>query len=168
MPITTQISGHIHPHSQSFYALVHLLHHVGIQVNQPPDVPPSAQADWSQYDREVDFYRHITASDFHMVLCESAIDDAIGLQIIQALLKGKSVVLAGALCFAPRIRPFIREIITSHLGRFHAVDIAELDLVELHVLLAQIKPVDYSLTRSEKTLMRSLIAAHFRRLSPSA
>ncbi len=170
MPTTTQISGNIRPHNQSYYALVHLLHHVGICVAHSPMDEPFVYDDagWALHDSQTAFYQSIAQSDFHTVLSEDDIDDDVGLQIVYALLQSKPIVIAGGLHFAPRIRPFIREVITSQMGRFHAVDIAELDLVELHVLLAQMKPVAYSLTRSEKTLIRSLVAAHFRKLAAHA
>lgn len=173
MRIVTQISGNTHRSSPPLRALQSILTLIGIDITHPSRdesffYKTDSFAAWRVYDAELLFYESIARSPFHIVYSDSVIDEQTGLQIAYAMLKNRPIIITGTLVFNPAISPFIRETIAKHTYAFHLVNLADLDLVELSILLNKIKPIDYDLSQHEMVLIKAQEKAHFRKLLEKA
>lgn len=165
----TQISGNIRPGNTALYALKSLLSLVGIKVAHPSQdeslfYETDTKAIWRHYDRELAFYQSIANSPFHIVYNDAPIDSEIATQIIYAMLKNRPILMTGTPVFAETLAPLSRDTINKHIHYVHSINLADLELTELSMLLAKLKPIDYSFSKQEKVLMRALIRAHFRNI----
>lgn len=169
MNVATQISGNIRPGNTALRALKSMLSYVGIIVTHPTAdeslfYETDANAAWRQYDNELEFYRSIADSSFHIIYNDGEIDNEIGLQIVYAMLKNRPILMTGMPVFASDLSLFIRDTIKKHMRDFHFVKLAELELTELSLLLNQLKPTNYNLTKSEKILINARVKSLFRSL----
>jgi hypothetical protein len=165
----TQISGNIRPDNSALFALKSLLAHIGIKVARPvEDESFFYESDianlWRRYDNELAFYRSIADSPFHIVYNDGEIDNEIGSQIVYAMLKNRPILMTGKPVFSISLTPMIREILEKRMHYIHSINLPELELAELSLLLAKLKPVDYCLSKGEKVLVNARIKAHFRDL----
>lgn len=173
MNVATQISGNIRPGNKALFALKSMLAHIGINVAHPAKdeslfYETDASAAWQQYDKELEFYEAISRSSFHIVYNDGSIDDEIGLQILYAMLKNRPILMTGAPVFADDLNLFTRETIKKHLHDFHSINLPELELTELSQLLQKLKPVSYSLSKSEQVLINTRVKGLFRHLLEDA
>lgn len=173
MSVVTQISGNIYPNNSPLRSLKSILTLVGIHVAHPSRdeslfYETDSHTAWRQYDQELHFYKSIADSPFHTMYNDGPIDNQIALQINYAMLKNRPILMTGELLFSPKINLFLRNTITKHAHRFHAVKLAELELTELSLLLSRLKPMDYSLSKSERVLINAGVRMHFRHLVETA
>ena len=169
MNVATQISGKILPGNKTLIAFKSMLSHIGINVAHPSGDEPlfydDASAAWLQYDQELAFYKAIASSSFHIVYADAAIDNKAGLQMLYAMLKERPIIITGKPEFSRNLNLFIRDTLDKHINQVHVIDLAEFELAELSMLLHKLKPVSYSLSKSEKTLIAARIRALFRSLA---
>jgi len=169
MNVATQISGNIRPGNKALFALKTMLAHIGINVTQPIQdesffYKTNMNAAWQHYDREVEFYKSIEISAFHIVYNDGPISNEIGLQILYAMMKERPILMTGMPLFADDLSLFIRDTLTKHVREFHSINLPELELTELSRLLSKLKPVSYSLSKSEKVLINARVKGFFRNL----
>jgi hypothetical protein len=169
MSVVTPISGNIYPNNSPLHSLKSTLGLIGISVTHPARneslfYETDAHAAWRMYDNEFLFYKSIASSSFHIVYSDEPITNQVALQIIYAMSKNRPILMTGKLTFASTTIPFMRETITKHAQHFHRVKLAELELTELSILLSKLKPIDYSLSRNEKVLIKAGVKMHFRHL----
>jgi hypothetical protein len=167
MNVVTQISGNIRPGNKALFALKTMLAHIGINVTQPAQdeslfYKTDMNAAWQHYEKEVDFYKSIEHSAFHIVYNDGPITNEIGLQILYAMLKERPIIMTGAPNFDDNLLSFIRDTITKHFHDFHSINLPELELTELSLLLYKLKPTNYSLSKGDKILIRAGLKAFFR------
>lgn len=173
MNVVTQISGNIRPGNMALRALKSMLAHIGINVTHPTAdeslfYEADANAMWRRYDNEVEFYRSIADSSFHIIYNDGEIDEEVGTQIAYAMLKNRPIIMTGAPRFADNLSLFIRDTIKKHLHYFHVMKLPELELTELSQLLHKLKPTNYSLSKSEQVLINARVRALFRNLLDDA
>jgi hypothetical protein len=173
MNVATQISGNIRPGNTALHALKTMLTHIGIHVAHPTAdeslfYETDTNAVWRQYDNELAFYKSIADSSFHIIYNDGAIDEEIGTQILYAMLKNRPILMTGAPAFSDNLTPFIRDTIKKHFHDFHSMNLPELELTELSLLLQKLKPLDYSLSKGEKILIRARVRSLFRHLLDDA
>lgn len=169
MNVLTQISGNITPHNDAFRALEHMLSQLGIQVTLGDNdeslfYETNEHTAWQKYNSELAVYESIAECTFHIIYNDKPIDEEVALQIVYAMLKDRPILMTGAPLFNETLNPFIQRIILRHVSQFHAINLPELDLTELSVLLSKLKTTRYSLTNSEKLLIKNRVKKYFRTL----
>lgn len=169
MNVATQISGKILPGNKTLIAFRSMLAHIGINVAHPSSDESlfytDANAVWRQYEQELAFYRAIAGSSFHIVYADDRIDNKTGLQILYAMLKERPIVITGTPQLADNLNLFIRDTLAKHLDEVHVISLPEFELTELSLLLHKLKPVNYNLSKGEKTLISAATRALFRSLA---
>ena len=173
MSVVTQISGNIYPSNSPFGSLKSFLGLLGIRMTFSSQdgslfYEDESHAAWRRYDYDLHFYKSIASSPFHIIYSDQPINNQIGLQIVYAMLKNRPILITGEPNFSPSVLPFIHGIITKHAHQFNSVKLAELELTELSILLSKLKPIDYSLSKSEKVLINAGVKMHFRHLMERA
>lgn len=169
MNIATQISGNIRPGNKALFALKTMLAHIGIKVTQSVQDESlfhktNMKVAWQHYEKEVDFYKSIEHSAFHIIYNDGPISNEIGLQVLYAMVKDRPILMTGLPLFADDLNLLIRDTLTKHVREFHSINLPELELTELSRLLTKLKPVSYSLSKSEKILINARIKGFFRDL----
>ena len=111
MNVATQISGSIRPGNTALRAFKSMFTFIGISVAHPTEdeslfYEADAQAAWRKYDNELEFYRSIAASSFHIVYNDGEINDEIGLQILYAMLKRRPILMTGVPVFFKQPQSF--------------------------------------------------------------
>ncbi len=169
--LTTQLGGPT-PNNRSIFLTKYKLKKAGINVTHPlsngyivftGNYYTYNPQHWRKYEVDLDYYRSIANSDFHMVCNEFAthnglLDHDSCLSILQAILHGKQVVLLHEPVFSNTTTLFMQELISKHLSKFIILE----KCVSCNVFSEFPKFIDYNLSASEKQLIKIYVKSHFR------
>lgn len=88
------------------------------------------------------------------------------LDILFALMRGKTIIMLDVPQFKPSTFPFIKDVILNRLSKIHVMDITLFDAEDMNRYLSSFtkEQINFSLTKHERTLVRSILKQHFQAL----
>jgi hypothetical protein len=113
---------------------------------------------WQTYSSELQFYKSIAKSSFHILYNDVAITDIMAMQALYAVYKKRPIIIIGRLLYDKSLNPELQKILEAHARKFRHIDILALEFAELSFALNKLKPaIDYRLTREEEEVIVSII-----------
>lgn len=120
---------------------------------------------WERHEIMVDLLHAVSQSTFHTVVnARGVITRDMTVQILQAVLSGRPIILSELPDFADDVDTFTQRIIGSRLHNFGITNLVKLQEDQVRSVLRHVQntPVDYALSASDSVLIRAKIRSYLR------
>jgi hypothetical protein len=141
--------------SQRLQALTELKEKLSqLDVHVTPIPQYDASSLWQTYSAELQFYKSIAKSSFHILYNNDELEDKAVVQVLYAMYKKRPIIMIGRPLYNEDIHPELRAIFEAHIRQFHATNMLKLEFAELSFMLSKLRSrIDYRLTAEEEAII---------------